>query len=550
MTDYKQNLLHPIDKNLLWGLLEKNYTQHFYKPDAIPREINQVWLGEPMPDKYNKLIQTWKDMHPDWEYKLWTDDDIDYFGMTNRALFDAMDNIGAKSDIFRYEIIYRYGGLYIDTDFECIRSFDDFVHLDFFSGGGPAKQPHTFNGLFGARPEHPILKKIIDALSKKAKESVSDFTEIMKITGPDFFSSIVLDYMFHSDEKIVIFPEAFFYPFPMEQRFDPAIRNLTDLSKAHSCIKADTYCIHLWHTAWQEEKAKGLKVKARKTEVKEEKQPDKWHLKVPKIMHCYWGGEKMPFMRYMTIKSFIDQNPDWKVMFWYPKHLFLKLTWSTFELKYDVSCDDYLPELMKLPIKTGDVDFTDFGFRNNIPENYKSDFIRDHLLYICGGVWADTDIIFFKPITSLAVNVPSNRDIETFVCIGHYGHSNGFLMGAKESTFFGKMSSVITNEYNPNDYQSIGPTMYNKYFPGINAINRISPCVNMDMDVVYTHDAGHITELLDGTLPRFPEGAIGCHWYAGHPIWGKFLSSTNGGLTNLPDNIIGKLLKNAINFKR
>lgn len=270
----------------------------------------------------------------------------------------------------------------------------------------------------------------------------------------------------------------------------------------------------------------------------------KWHLtQIPKILHVYYGAETMPYIRFMTIKSFMDLNPEWKIMFWFPEYLFVKLTWSSHELKYDVECDDYLPELMKLPIEKTAVDFRDFGSNNNMPETYKSDFIRDHLLYISGGVWADSDVLFFKPITSLAVNVPENKNKETFVCMGNYGHSNGFLMAAQGSRFFGLMSSVSSSQYDPHNYQSTGPSMYNKYAPTFDALNRYSPAVNIGMDAVYSHDASQIGELLDGTKPRFTKGSIGCHWYAGHPLWGKFIKDTNGGKDNLPNNIIGNLLK-------
>jgi mannosyltransferase OCH1-like enzyme len=543
MSDYTEHLAHPIDDNPLWDQLEKNYDKYFYSYSPIPKKIHQIWLGSPLPAKYdNDLSQRWRNIHPDWEYKLWTDADIDSFGMINKKLFDAMDNMGAKSDILRYEIIYRYGGLYIDTDFIPIVSFKDFLHLDFFSGGGPAKHPHTFNGLFGAKPGHPILEKIINTLASKTPRSEKDYTEIMKVTGPDFFSEIVMDHISkNKNDRIVIFPENFFYPFPMELRFDKDIKDCTDLSKPLSFVKDMTYAVHLWHTAWQEPQPQSIK---------ETPKNNKWHLSVPKILHVYWGGERMPFIRYMTIKSFMDQNPDWQVMFWYPKHLFVKLTWDTFELKYDVTCDDYLPELMKLPIKKGAIDFVDFGYKNNIPESYKSDFIRDNMLYIFGGAWADSDVLFFKPMTALEVNKPENKGRETFVCIGSYGHSNGFLMGTKNNAFFGRMSSLIINEYNPADYQSTGPSFYNKHYPTIESINKISSVVNMKMDVVYAHNAGSIAELLNGTSPRFTSGSIGCHWYAGHPLWGKFMKDTNGGKINLPNNIIGNLLKNAINFKK
>jgi mannosyltransferase OCH1-like enzyme len=282
MNSYKDNFAHPTDSNPIWGMLEKQYNENFVKVKIIPKLIHQVWLGGSLPEKYLNLVHSWQELHPDWTYKLWTDDDINSFELFNRKLFDAMDNLGAKSDIFRYEIIYRYGGLYVDTDFQCVRSFNDFLHLNFFSGGGPAKVPHTFNGLFGAKPYHPILKTIIDVLSKTKLAKEDDFTQIMKLTGPDFFSKVVLDHI-SKYEKIVVFPENFFYPFPMELRFDKAVRDVTDLSVSLSYVKENTYAVHLWHTAWQEDRAV-------RTNVAPVKQKNKWFLKVPKILHVYWGG--------------------------------------------------------------------------------------------------------------------------------------------------------------------------------------------------------------------------------------------------------------------
>lgn len=268
-----------------------------------------------------------------------------------------------------------------------------------------------------------------------------------------------------------------------------------------------------------------------------------WFLAVPKILHCYFGGETMPYIRYMTIKSFMNLNPDWEIMLWYPQHLFTKHTWDSFELKYEVSCDNYLPELMKLPIKKTAVDFTEIGFINDAAEALKADFLRVYILYVLGGAWTDTDILFFKPITSLSVNVPENTDKETFVCVSSYGHSCGLIMSSPGSKFFGRMADVSSVEYNPNGYQSLGPTMFNKYFPTFESVTKFSPAANIGMDSVYAHDANHIGELLDGTKPRFTEGSIGCHWYAGHPLWSKFIKDTNGGKQNLPDCVIGNLLK-------
>lgn len=272
-----------------------------------------------------------------------------------------------------------------------------------------------------------------------------------------------------------------------------------------------------------------------------------WHLKVPKIFHVYWGGGVLPYIRFLTVKSFMIQNPDWEIMFWYPERPTNKITWHTGELDYSVKCDNYMSELFKLPIKSTPIDFCKIGFLNDISENFKSDYMRAYLLSTMGGVWSDMDIIYFRPITNLLVNTAENKDIETFVCISAYGHSNGFLMSSQENKFYEKCLLLARTNFNPSMYQSIGPTLYNAYFRKLESISKISSVVNMEMDTVYSHDATYIKELIDGHPPKFTDRTIGCHWYAGHEQWKEFFQSTNGGLTNLPNNIIGNLIKSINN---
>lgn len=273
-----------------------------------------------------------------------------------------------------------------------------------------------------------------------------------------------------------------------------------------------------------------------------------WYLKIPKILHVYWGGGKMHYLRLMTIKSFMKYNPDWKVMFWYPKYPTRDITWGTGEQNYDISsCRDFTPELMELPITKTPVDFREHGFPNNIPEVHKSDYIRLYLLSTFGGLWSDMDILYFKPMSDLYLNVPGNKDIETFYCNRLYGHSVGFLMGCEKNMFFKKLAEISKREFTLYEYQGIGCKIYNRHFSTHESINTITPAINISMNTVYAHHAGQIEEILSDAVPRFTEETIGLHWYAGSPSWKDFLLQTNGGLENLPNTIIGNLLKNTKN---
>ena len=262
-----------------------------------------------------------------------------------------------------------------------------------------------------------------------------------------------------------------------------------------------------------------------------------WKLKVSKILHVYWGTDPLPFLRFNTVSSFLKLNPDWKIMLWVPKFPHSVVTWTTRELNYEKKWTDYLPDLLELPIEKTYFDMETIGIQNNISEVHKSDFIRFWVLNKYGGVWSDMDIVYFKPMNEIYVN---GTDKETYVCISHYGHSNGFFMSAPGSEFFGNMFINAKKNWEPDKFQSNGPDACNKYYPTIESIPN---ACNLSMDVVYAHDGQHIPDLYNGSKGRFTDRSIGCHWYGGHPLSGEFLRNTDGGLVNLPNNIIGNLCK-------
>jgi len=255
MSEFKRLMVNDINSDVEWKDAETNFNNHYLKSNKegnnIPKIIHQIWLGGKFPAKYQEFTNTWLEKNPDWEWKLWTDDDVEDFGIKNIKQFNDAPNLGMKSDIFRYEILYRHGGLYIDTDFECIKSFDDLTYLDFFTGTGHLGEPEMFNGLIGCKPQHNIMKSLIDGISN-IDTNIKDFNKIMYATGPKYLSKIFFDYIQKNPkEKVVLFPTKFFYSLPAVMRF--AVRNDTNVRKdlLNKHLTIESYCVHLWYTSWQ-----------------------------------------------------------------------------------------------------------------------------------------------------------------------------------------------------------------------------------------------------------------------------------------------------------
>lgn len=226
------------------------YNQKYQERVRIPKIIHQIWVGpNPFPERYKVFQKSWLEKHPDWQYILWTNELIEQFHLRNKMQYDATSNYGQKADIARYEILDRLGGLYIDTDFECLKPFDAIHHCcDFYAGVTSGPGFEVYNGLIGSIPGHPILKSCIDEINTYTKENLSrenfssDPMDIIRKTGPIFFTKQIEKYFSLTINNIVLFPITYFYPWPNYER-----DNTSNIKK---WFRPESYAVHHWHTAW------------------------------------------------------------------------------------------------------------------------------------------------------------------------------------------------------------------------------------------------------------------------------------------------------------
>ncbi|HPV97919.1 MAG TPA: LicD family protein [Spirochaetota bacterium] len=270
---------------------------------------------------------------------------------------------------------------------------------------------------------------------------------------------------------------------------------------------------------------------------------NKWKLSVPKTAFFYWGESVMPYLRYKSIETFRRHNKDWTVKLYVPAKPHSGMTWSTHEQKVPIYAVDYSRELKHLDVEIIKFDFENIGVRNDIPEVYKSDFLRLFLLGAEGGLWSDMDILYFKPVEDMAVNCEENAKAEAFVSICDYGHSIGFMLSTLGSGYFSKLFDEAKNRFSQDNYQSIGACLYNKLFPTVESIRGAGvEAVNIPMDTVYAYHAGIIKDIYEtGDMSRYTPGSIGLHWYAGHPLAGAAVNKVVDGMKG--DNVLMKTLE-------
>ena len=101
----------------------------------IPKIIHYCWFGRgPLPELAQKCIASWKKYLPDYEIKEWNEDNFDVNIIPYTAEAYKAKKYAFVTDYARFWILYRYGGIYFDTDVEVIRPIDDINSKGNFMG--------------------------------------------------------------------------------------------------------------------------------------------------------------------------------------------------------------------------------------------------------------------------------------------------------------------------------------------------------------------------------------------------------------------------------
>lgn len=152
----------------------------------IPRIFHQIWVGpEPLPDEYAAYGQTWLQHHPGWELKVWTEDNLPE-GL-RPEVYERLRAPAERANILRLELLQREGGVYVDTDFEALRSIEPLIeNAELFIT--LAKPGRVNNALMGSVPDHPV---VTEALAKI--RPVEFFGHDKSRTGTRFLDGLLID---------------------------------------------------------------------------------------------------------------------------------------------------------------------------------------------------------------------------------------------------------------------------------------------------------------------------------------------------------------------
>jgi mannosyltransferase OCH1-like enzyme len=117
-------------------------------------------------------VNTWKTLNPEYEYRYMDDSQaaqfiLEEYGQEWHDLFVGLPVGVMRGDLWRYMIIYKYGGVYTDLDTECLNPINTWLNEEYEMIVCPETNLHFCQWTFAASAGNPILESVLDTIKEK-----------------------------------------------------------------------------------------------------------------------------------------------------------------------------------------------------------------------------------------------------------------------------------------------------------------------------------------------------------------------------------------------
>lgn len=201
----------------------------------IPRILHQTFHSKILPQVIQKNIDKIKVMNPEWEYRFYDDEDIVDFIKKNYDpqiinYFNRINPIygAAKADLFRYLLMYKCGGVYIDIKSSLRKPLNDILKEDdrYLLSGWKDNETPQFDGwgvhavvnnvvfeeyqqwYIVAAPGHPFLKAVIENVLRNIENYIPSLhgvgkPGVLNVTGPVAYTLAIKPLLHFHHHRIV-----------------------------------------------------------------------------------------------------------------------------------------------------------------------------------------------------------------------------------------------------------------------------------------------------------------------------------------------------------
>ncbi|MBR6209794.1 MAG: glycosyl transferase [Clostridiales bacterium] len=180
----------------------------------IPKTIHYCWFGrKPLPSSAVKCIESWKKILPDYDIRLWNEDNFDV--ASNEYVKEAYEarKWAFVTDYVRLYVLVNYGGIYMDSDVEVIKPIDSYLKYKAFSGFQTDTEIPT--GIMACEKGFPFFEELLndyDQRKFKLDDGTYDdkYTNVDAITESAVKKGLILDNSFQIIDGFALFPKDYF----------------------------------------------------------------------------------------------------------------------------------------------------------------------------------------------------------------------------------------------------------------------------------------------------------------------------------------------------
>lgn len=222
----------------------------------IPRILHQTWRSADIPAHLQGFHESWRRLHPDWEFRLWTDDDnasllAEHYPEFLPYFRQALPGI-LRVDLARLAYLHRHGGVYADLDYEALRPFDPLLEADRAilarerQGIGRLLRGHDYviNAFMASPPGHPLWLDVMHAMVRtyRPRRRLERHTaHVIRMAVAVLDDRIEARLREHDD--VTILPDNAIYPsLPTDRLRDRRVRQ---------AAAANAYGIHHYDNSWR-----------------------------------------------------------------------------------------------------------------------------------------------------------------------------------------------------------------------------------------------------------------------------------------------------------
>ena len=204
----------------------------------IPKILHRCAFGT-VPEKFDRFWAEWGELHPDWELMSWSGPLVaDEWELGHQ--FERVHAFSELADLVSAEVVWKFGGVYVDWDTEPLKALDPIVeaHGCWFGSEGA----HWFShGVYGATVEHPAMRAVVDAMAR-----VDFDRDPNETTGPHLLTQVL-----GGRPDVMLLPKDLFYPVDVNDQAEQEGKSREEIAARFP----EAYTTHHWAHSWKDHKS-------------------------------------------------------------------------------------------------------------------------------------------------------------------------------------------------------------------------------------------------------------------------------------------------------